>query len=412
MSPRKWVPVVTVASVVAIALSTAACSSSGHSNSSSGAKGTITIGFIGSLQSPTFSFPETAAAAQARVDAVNAAGGINGHHVKLSVCNDRNDPNQAQVCVRQMVNDHAVGVVGGITPQGNTIISGLQSANLIYTGERALSPGELNSPVSFPVEGGLITATAGLGVYAATKLGCEKPFQIVNDDSSNHLGAAGFVAGYKYASHGGSVGQTVTPVPNTDYSAAVASASSARADCVMFDLDAAEQVKAIPLVRKQLPHAKLLDTSGSVPAPTLKALGQNATGMYLDDSVLPITTTGNSALDQIKAEMTKYEPKTGVDGFVVTSWIGTKLLLDTISKLKGDISAKSVLDAFNNLSTFNGMGLIGNFSFKSTSPLASAKRLFNRNYIVSKVASDGTLQPLGGFADATHALNDCTACGG
>jgi branched-chain amino acid transport system substrate-binding protein len=383
---RFWISNAAVA-IVAAALVTACSSGGGSTSASSGTKssGSITVGFIGSLQSATYSFPETAAAAQAEVDAVNAAGGINGKTVKLSVCNDQANSNQAVVCVRQMTTAGAVGVIGGISTVGQTITSDLQDADLVYTGERPLSPGELNSPISFPMVGGSESTAAGLGTYAATTAGCKRMYMLVSDDSPAALTGAAFAKGYKSASGGQTVGQTVTPSPDTSYAAAAASAVAFHADCVFFTVDVPEGPKAIPTLRAALPNAKFFTTAGNVPAPILAALGKDADGLYLADSVLPVNATGNATLNQFKAEMAKYQPKATVDGFAVTSWLGTRLLLNTIKTMTGPVTAQNVLSAFNHLGPYSGGNVIGNLSFQDKSPIPSALREFNLTYLVFKV---------------------------
>ena len=395
---RIWIS--SSAAIFAAVLVTA-CSSSGSSsstsntaagaNASTSSGGTITIGFIGSLQSATYSFPETAAAAQAEVNAVNAAGGIHGKTVKLSVCNDQASTSQAVVCVHQMTSAGAVGVIGGISTAGETITGDLQAANLVYTGGRPLSPGELNSPISFPMVGGGESSAAGLAVYAAQTAGCKRPYMIVSDSSPSELTAAAFAKGFKYASGGTSVGQTVTPSPNTSYAAAAADAVSYHADCVFFGLDVPEGPKAIPTVRAALPNAKFFNTAGAMPTPIIQALGKAADGIYLSDSVLPVNDTTNALLNQYKAEMAQYQPKAVVDGFGVTSWLGTRLLLDTISNMTAPVTAQNVRNAYNQLGAYNGQGVIGNFNFKDTGQIPGATREVNLTYLVFQV-QNGTYQ--------------------
>jgi ABC-type branched-subunit amino acid transport system substrate-binding protein len=289
-----------------------------------------------------------------------------------------------------MTSAGAVGVIGGISTVGETITGDLQAANLIYTGERPLSPGELNSPISFPMVGGGESSAAGLAVYAAQTAGCKRPYMIVSDSSPSELTGAAFAKGFKTTS-GTSVGQTVTPSPNTSYAAAAADAVSYHADCVFFALDVPEGPKAIPTLRAALPNAKFFNTAGAMPPPIIQALGKAADGIYLSDSVLPVNDTTNALLNQFKAEMAQYQPKAVVDGFAVTSWLGTRLLLDTISTMTTPVTAQNVLHAFNQLGAYNGQGLIGNFNFQTKSPIPGASREVNLTYLVFQV-ENGTYQ--------------------
>jgi branched-chain amino acid transport system substrate-binding protein len=409
MSGRTWKYLRGVVLVVPSALLLAACSSSGSSpgtgaSGASGSGGTITIGFIGSLQSSTYNFPETAAAAQAYVDAANASGGINGKTVKLVVCNDQTDANQAVACVQQMTTDGAVGVIGGVSSVGDNITAGLQAAGLVYTGERPLSPGESNSPISFPMVGGAAADAAGLGDYAATGLGCKEPFSIVADTSPAELSAQGFAAGYKAGSSGGSVGQTTTPATSSSYFSAAAAAAAHHADCIFLTNAPTEIPKVVPAIKAALPNAKILDTAGGFPPSIVQALGSQANGVYLSDCVVPTSTTGNATLDQFKADMAKYEPSGVQDGFAITSWLGTRLLLDTIGKISGPVTGPTVLKAFDNLGEVDSGGVIGNFNFKSPPAVSDSKRVFNNTYLVYEYDNGKYTVTSGGFKDAAALL--------
>src|SRR5260370_28052374 len=75
-----------------------ACSSSGSPASPAGGGGgpganaPIAIGLISRLTNPQFAFPEGRPAAQAAVDALNAAGGIHHHKAVLCVFDDQRKP--------------------------------------------------------------------------------------------------------------------------------------------------------------------------------------------------------------------------------------------------------------------------------------------------------------------------------
>ena len=90
------------------------CSSSPSGNSSSTRSANIPVGVVG-----TFSGPEgtttgsSKLAIEAWADAVNAAGGINGHHVQLYVQDDAGNPATSLVEVKTLVQeDYVVAIVG------------------------------------------------------------------------------------------------------------------------------------------------------------------------------------------------------------------------------------------------------------------------------------------------------------
>jgi ABC-type branched-subunit amino acid transport system substrate-binding protein len=200
------------------------------------------------------------------------------------------------------------------------------------------------------------------------------------------------------------VRQALTPAVSPDYFAAAASAASAHADCVFLTPAPSEIPKVIPALKASVPNAKILDTAGGFPPPTIQALGSSANGVYLADSVIPVSTTGNATLDQFKADMAKYESRQTVDAFALTSWLGARLLLDTISTMSGPITAQTVLHAFDGLGEVNSGGVIGNFSFKTASTVAGEKRQFNNTYVAFQYDYGKYTVFSGGFKDATTAL--------
>src|SRR5260221_8012131 len=97
--------------------SVSACSSWGSPASPAGGgggpgpNGPIVVGFISRLTNPQFAFPEVRPAAQAAVDALNAAGGIHHHKVVLDVCDDQGNPNIAASCAEKMVSSQVTAVL-------------------------------------------------------------------------------------------------------------------------------------------------------------------------------------------------------------------------------------------------------------------------------------------------------------
>jgi ABC-type branched-subunit amino acid transport system substrate-binding protein len=108
----------------------------------------IKLGVIAATGTPTYNLPETIVGVKASVDAVNKAGGIDGHPIDLTYCNDKSDPNTAATCARQMVDNGVVAVVGGGTFAG-TDTPILAKAGIAQLGNNPSTPAALNSPNVF-----------------------------------------------------------------------------------------------------------------------------------------------------------------------------------------------------------------------------------------------------------------------
>jgi branched-chain amino acid transport system substrate-binding protein len=375
----------------------------GSSDGGSGAEKSIAVGFIGSTESPALSFPSASDAARARFEAVNAEGGVNGRKITFESCNDKGDPNEAAACARTLAQKESVAVIGGISGVGDAITGALGSAKIVYTGNRPLSPGELNSPIAFPLVGGGTSTAGGAGIYAVDELKCSSIYLAVGDVPAVRSVGEAFKAGVKSAS-GKEPKESVTPATSSDYSPAASAAANAKADCIYFAMSVPEIPKAIPAFRKALPEATIMTSAGNLPAPIIKALGTAADGIVLADSQLPVTSQDNETIKQFQAEMKKYAPKATADPFALSSWMGANQLVETLEGLDGTVDASSVLKAYNELGGVDGLGVIGDFSFADKSPLADQSRLFNRTYIVYSLDNGTPVVTDPSFGDATPAL--------
>lgn len=128
----------------------AACSSSsssGSGSSSSASKSPIVLGQVTTVSSPTFAFPNSSQAFQASVNAINAAGGIDGHPVQGITCNDNSNPTTAAQCATKLIQqDHAVALGGYWGIETAALLPVAQAAKIPTFCDDALAPGQSNYP--------------------------------------------------------------------------------------------------------------------------------------------------------------------------------------------------------------------------------------------------------------------------
>lgn len=107
--------------------------------------------------------PGMIAMAQAFEHYVNDTGGLNGRKLKVLTCNEHNDSVAVSQCVQQAADAHAVAVVGSYSEEGSTFSTALESNNIAYLGGYGITQDEFQSPLSYPVNGGLPALLAGSG---------------------------------------------------------------------------------------------------------------------------------------------------------------------------------------------------------------------------------------------------------
>ncbi|MFF3754583.1 ABC transporter substrate-binding protein [Streptomyces sp. NPDC002018] len=129
--------------------------------------------------------PGMPAMAKAYARWVNAAGGIDGHSLRVLTCNENNDTAGAAACARRAVKEKAVAVVGSYSQHGREFMAPLEAASIPFLGGYGLTEEEFTSFLSYPVNGGQATLMAGNGRQLARE--CERtalvrPDTITGDD--------------------------------------------------------------------------------------------------------------------------------------------------------------------------------------------------------------------------------------
>jgi branched-chain amino acid transport system substrate-binding protein len=163
-----------VAAGVALALAalTSACSSAagaGSASQGSASAGTdIPVGVIGSYSGPQSStFTSGREVMQAWADSVNAAGGIDGHPVRLYIEDDAGDTAKSLTEVKALVQeDHVVAIVGQSTGDPAAFQSYVDSAGVPVVGGNPQSTPYLNDPNWFAIGGNEVSSFYGIAAAA------------------------------------------------------------------------------------------------------------------------------------------------------------------------------------------------------------------------------------------------------
>ncbi|EXU64384.1 hypothetical protein Z951_30955 [Streptomyces sp. PRh5] len=171
---------------VASTLVVAACGNNGKPDASdAGGAGAangspITILATSAVNSNLASLPQFFDVAQAYAKAVNAKGGVGGHPLRITTCDNQASPNPTVACARQATSDKAVAVVGFaiVSPAYLKLLS---DAKIPWVPGVARSPLEFTDSNSFPVTIGSDFSKVG-GVALAAKAGCKTVSVITNSN--------------------------------------------------------------------------------------------------------------------------------------------------------------------------------------------------------------------------------------
>ena len=268
-------------------------------------------------------------------------GGLAGHPITLSICENQSTPVGGQDCANQLVQQHVVAVVLPFTGQGATEVPTITKAGIPYITLSGASAQELTTAGSFALSGGF---PAILGAYAlqAKQKGFAKMAMLVENVPAAIQGAQVF--GSLVFKNAG-VGFKVVPVaPGTpDMTPQLQAAVSYGADAigmvgdVTFCSSFLKGYQTLGLKQPKYVLSTCQDKS------IFSALGSQLNGSYV------ATTSQASASDlALYAAITgKYAPSVSGDPNVSSNQASgvtpVLALLNIMSGYSGDVTAATVL---------------------------------------------------------------------
>jgi branched-chain amino acid transport system substrate-binding protein len=223
--------------------------------------------------------PEVADGAKAAADAINAAGGIDGSPIVLENCDLKNDPNAATACGNQAVSDGVVAVVSPVSANAGQYFPILEKAQIPVVGNVPAAAADFTSVDSFPLYGGIVSASAGLALELATLAG-SKAVSLARIDLAA-ASAIGIFANQALSPLGLKVINDVSiPVGAPDMSTYVASVLQGGTDGVLVGLSGQDATNFIIALKQSNPNIPISATTTDF-AGVVKALGDAANGIYV-----------------------------------------------------------------------------------------------------------------------------------
>lgn len=347
---------------------------------------TIKVLTYGPFEAKGFSLPQVKTGAQAGVDKVNEAGGINGHKLELIACNDNNDPNTAAGCARQAVQEKVVAVLGGFSTFEPQLIPVLEKAGIPVIGGTPIT--NFTSKVIYPVTGGAASSLFGLGAAMAGNPTCEGRVGAVIEDFAATQGAVKLFELGVLASGAEFTGVSKAPQGARDFAPAVTAASE-NAACVGF-VAGPQTSPQIVAAASKVPAIELLGGSESIlPNASIKALGAAADGVVAVSNYLPLTSdTDTAAMKEFIARGKKIDPEFDPDQGAASAYLASAILAKALESSSAEISSASIITALDKLSGFDtGLGPVVDFTKKN--PTKAFSRLPVATPMYSWIAKGG-----------------------
>ena len=411
MSQRRIRTIQFAVAVGAAALTATACSSSPSATATAaGGSGTssstIVVGGMAPLTSQVLTQPDIKAGVAAAVDALNAQGGIDGHHVQLDYCDSQYTNSGEISCMDKLIADKVSAL---ITPSIAASASGspyelAQAADLASIGTQGQIVTEFTSPDVFPLSSG--DPGWVYGAMSDLVKGGARRIAVLGNATGSYQAVRGYaLAALKQAG--------LTPVnvveadPGSDptFSAAAAKVVSGNIDGLYLAVSPANAPIAVRAVRAADYTGPIASIAAAFTPPIVKALGSQGNGLELSGSVAFPSETGNPAVAAYLADMAKYQPQGTIDQESETSW-AAMMLFAKVMKGQTNFTASHVLSLMKNISAPINLGVAGPYVVKgAVSPIAGFPNIYNPT-ITLGVLENGVIKQSGPtFVNPVTVLN-------
>jgi branched-chain amino acid transport system substrate-binding protein len=356
---------------------------------------------MGSFEGQGLDFNDIPDAAKAAAAALNKKDGINGHPVKIIVCNSGIDPNKPEECARQAVDEGVVALVGVFAT--DDYFAPLAPAGIPSVADYGISTGELTNPLSFPIGATAIGGTGGMGAILADQKA--KKVDVAYLDLPGGAGklAADFT-NYGLAARGAPKA-TLTPVPinGADLQPSVQQTSDKNPQGVALALTDPEFSKWVVAYRQGGGKAKIAAAGSTVNPTNAKTLGDLADGILVSANFKPASLKTDAGVKQMLKEVNAYDKGIRLVDPSIEAWAGVHLVADAL-KGQPTTDAATLVAQLNQDKVWNTkIGPPVNFAqqppeMKAAGGLiASLPRAFTTDVYYAKV-KNGKIQAIGNKA--------------
>jgi ABC-type branched-subunit amino acid transport system substrate-binding protein len=332
-------------------------------------------------------------AVRIQADDINAKGGINGHKVDVIGCDDQTDPNVAAKCAQQAVSEQVVAVLGQFSLVGPAIWPIINAAGIPEIGLIQYGSEEQIAPTAWPIDPAVVMAEGSATGYLAAKKGCKNIADAQAD--AGEAGKVPVALNKAAVAKGGAtyVGPfLLSPTGSLANIPALAKSITDKADCANI-ADGENGIQLMKAILQVNPKFQFATNAQSVPGDWPTEMGSGASSLTIIGGLAPDSSTSSG----VKAYLSEMKAKAGSDVLSDISkqaWASFYAFDQVASKIKGDITAKSVTDALGQASSVTTEGMTGTTNFSQATPLGGTTRTFNTQLFVMS-AQNGTVVQTG-----------------
>lgn len=379
------------ATAAVAALAVAGCGGSGSSGGSGGSGGSGSTISIMQITQPVVNGQDLSLGVRAAVDAINAGGGIQGHKIKFTFCQDGapplGDPNTSANCARKAAQDGDAAIVGAFTIYDTNMFPVLTAAHIPMIVGPSGDPNDATNADAFPVTESGFPILVGQAEVLAQQAHCKKESVITLGGIPSTTGIVDSVFAGAKAS-GVAVGAPSLVTPTTvDFSPSIAKLAGEGVDCIVDGFPTTAQTQPIlQAIKSAGTHQKVSVNVDVLTNSAIKSIGPLLNGVYGSDSaymnaLAGTNDTADASPEEAKmiATMKQYEPSALAQNHSVYPGYASMMVFEAaVKKVLADkkpVTGANVMDALNHLQVSTGITPPLNFAQKGA--IKAMPRMFN-----------------------------------
>lgn len=302
-------------------------------------------------------------ATRAWINLVNQQGGVNGRQIELISCDSRGTVNGTQACVRKLVEQDKVFMMGpSLDFAMGTVVPFIEEQGVPWVGSAGLEDPEFESEFMFPTQlrgghVGTMTATFAVRELGGATIGVS---YLQNGAGPSCLAAVKQTA----QQLGGSVvAEAVNGDTETDLSGQVTRIRDANPDTVIFCNDPVNIIKFIQAADRQNYEPPVGWIGGFAAADDVpQAIGPAAVGMYAFTGY-DFYGADTPGANEYRAVVSNFYPNTFFHFYSQANYVGSRVMVKAIAEVGPNLTRERVLEVLRSYTNYDtGMGLILDFS--------------------------------------------------
>jgi ABC-type branched-subunit amino acid transport system substrate-binding protein len=395
-------PILAMLPIVLATALIAGCSSGSGGNSSSGSDSDIKIMVLAPLTLASSPFQGALDGVQARIDMENAAGGINGHQVKVIGCDSQNDVNVAAQCARKAVSEHAAALVGSADYTGSTIWPIIESAGIPSIGLRQVTQLDNTNKFAFPIDASGPLTYGVAGAYLVKNQGCKTVgWMGVDYGAASQSAIAQSKAAV--AKVGGQWGATQLFAATAADLAPQAAVALKDGNCFILAAGNLSPRSAQALYAIN-PNVKMIGTPDSLGGYLGSNYGASAVAVTQLSS-MPSMDSDAPGVVAFKTQMGKDKPKTTLNNTSLRGWGGADVFIDIAKAVSGDVTPSAVYNTLLKSTNVTTDGVTSPIDFSTPKPFGDITRQFNTSFSASLYQNGKLVERGNGLFDGLALIN-------